>query len=204
MNDEMKRYEKMCAEKFSTHKATIITENDRYFILDWRRGDDSGDWYINFIVDKKRGAFMVSGDLGDSIAVWYNPTTPEKIRSYIKDIGYYTKKIQCASDLYNYDDDNIIADIKEHIDDDSVSDWLETNGDYDDVYEFWEEIGDMVSDCVYNHETVFVPSDELRNIMNDIIPDYWWEWLYDCGRRIDGRVYIWTIGFRMAMEQLGR
>lgn len=62
----------MCKEHFSTHKATIVTENDRYFILDWRREDDSSDWYINFIVDKKRGAFIVSGDLGNSIAVWYN------------------------------------------------------------------------------------------------------------------------------------
>lgn len=203
MKEEMQRYEAMCKEHFSTHKATIVTENDRYFILDWRREDDSGDWYINFIVDKKRGAFIVSGDLGDSIAVWYNPVTPEKLRDYIfNDVGYYIRKIQCASDLYVYDEDDIIADLKEQIDNDAENSYLETHDEFEDSSDLWENIEDHIRDSLYGRDR-FIPSDDLIAIIEDFDPDYW-EWLHDCGKRIDGRVYIWAIGFHMAMEQLGR
>lgn len=206
MSTEMERYKRICADRFSTHKATIITENDRYFILDWRREDGGGDWYINFIIDKKRGAFIVSGDLGDSIAVWYNPNTPENIRDYIKDIGYYIEKIQCSSDLYKFDSDDAISDIKEHISDSDVENWINCSTDYDyieDIDDFWSFVDDWVIDGIYNFESDFHPSTELINIIADFDPDYS-EWLYDCGRHIDGRVYIWAIGFNMAMKQLGR
>lgn len=203
MSGEMQRYNKMCAKNFSTHKAAIITENDRYFILDWRREDGSGDWYINFIVDKKRGAFIVSGDLGDSIAVWYNPVTPEKLRDYIfNDVGYYIGKIQCASDLYVYDEDDIIADLKEQIDNDAENSYLETHDEFEDSSDLWENIKDHICDSLYGRDQ-FIPSDGLREIIEEFDPDYW-EWLHDCGKRIDGRVYIWAIAFRMAMQQLGR
>lgn len=207
LQKEMERYENMCAERFSTHKATVITENDRYLIIDWRREDDSGDYYINFIIDKKRGAFIVTGDLGDSIAIWYNPVTPENLKSWIyNDIGYYIGKIQCASDLYKYDEDDIINDIKENINETAINDYIENNNRYfehNNTEEFWEYMKSLVSESMYEHDTVFVASDDLRNILEDLDPD-WWEWLDDCGRHIDGRVYIWTIGFKMAMEQLGR
>jgi hypothetical protein len=202
MKEEMQRYEAMCKEHFSTHKATIITENDRYFILDWRREDGGGDWYINFIVDKKRGAFIVSGDLGDSIAVWYSPITPEELRGYVFDVDYYVKKIECASDLYVYDGDDIIADLKEHIDIDAENAYLETHDEFEDSSELWEKLEDYIYDSLYRHDQ-FIPSDDLIAIIKDFDSDYW-EWLHNCGKRIDGRVYIWAIGLNMAMKQLGR
>ena len=58
------RIAKFC-EKFNTHKATLIQDTDRYLIIDWRRADGSGDYYVNYIVDKKRGNLIVSGDLGE-------------------------------------------------------------------------------------------------------------------------------------------
>ena len=202
MKSEMERYKRICADRFSTHKATIITENDRYFILDWRREDGDGDWYINFIVDKKRGAFIVSGDLGDSIAVWYNPVTPEELRGYVFNVDYYIKKIECASDLYVYDEDDIIADLKDHIDIDAEDAYLETHNEYGNSSELWGDITEYIRDSLFDRDQ-FIPSDDLITIIKDFDPDYC-EWLHNCGKCIDGRVYIWTIGFHMAMEQLGR
>lgn len=202
MKSEMERYKRICDDRFSTHKATIITENDRYFILDWRREDGGGDWYINFIVDKKRGAFIVSGDLGDSIAVWYNPVTPEELRGYVFNVDYYIGKIECASDLYVYDRDDIITDLKDHIDIDAENAYLETHDEFEDSSELWENIKDYIRDSLYGREQ-FIPSDDLKEIIEDFDPDYW-EWLHYYGRRINGRVYIWSIAFRMAMKQLGR
>ena len=55
---------------------------------------------MNYIVDKKRGSLIVSGDLGDSIATWYNEIKPSNLKNYVKnDIEYYISKIQTASNL---------------------------------------------------------------------------------------------------------
>ena len=202
MKSEMERYKRICADRFSTHKANIVTENDRYFILDWRREDGCGDWYINYIVDKKRGALIVSGDLGDSIAVWYNPVTPEELRGYVFSVDYYIGKIECASDLYVYDGDDIIADLKEHIDIDAENAYLETHDEFEDSSDLWKNIEDHIYDSLYSRD-LFIPTEGLREIIEDFDPDYW-EWLSDCGKHINGRVYIWAIGFNMAMKQLGR
>lgn len=65
---------KTCKENFSSHKAELIQDTERYFAVDWRKEDGSGDYYVNYILDKKRGSLIISGDLGDCIATWYNPT----------------------------------------------------------------------------------------------------------------------------------
>lgn len=56
---------KNCQERFANHKATLIQDTDRYLAIDWRKGNGSGDYYVNYILDKKRGNIIISGDLGD-------------------------------------------------------------------------------------------------------------------------------------------
>lgn len=46
------------------HKATLVQNTDRYTVIDWRKADGSGDYYVNYIIDKKRGSLIISGDLG--------------------------------------------------------------------------------------------------------------------------------------------
>lgn len=85
MYDEQTKIEQQwCVKQFATHKATLIQDTDRYFAADWRRSDGSGDYYANFIVDKKRGSLIISGDLGDCIATWYNELTPAKLCGFIE------------------------------------------------------------------------------------------------------------------------
>ena len=89
-------------KNFETHKATLVMNNDRYTAIDWRRADGSGDYYVNYIIDKKRGSLIVSGDLGDSIATWYNPLTVKKLSNFIRNnVDYYIKKIQNIQLIYN-------------------------------------------------------------------------------------------------------
>lgn len=191
----------MCNRNFSTHKAELIQDTDRYLIIDWRRADGSGNYYINFIMDKKRGSLIVSGDLGDSIATWYNPLTPANLKKYIhNDVGYYISKFQCSSDKYFYDAEDIIANIKGYIDEDSLKGYLESSSDYDDEEEFWEEIENEASSSIYGDQ--LISSESLREILEEIDPDFW-EWLSDCGKRINPRIYLWAEGFYMACEQLG-
>lgn len=190
-------------EKFSTHKATLIQDTDRFLIIDWKREDGSGDYYVNYIVDKKRGSLIVSGDLGDSIATWYNPIDPSKLKTWIhNDIGYYIGKLQCASDKYTYNAEDVVADIRDHFADYDISvEELIENGtlDFDDEREFWDEIQYEAS--ISTQRDNFTPTTDIINIMESIDIDYW-EWLYNCGRRIDNRVYMWAEGFYMACKQL--
>lgn len=196
----------MCESCFATHKATLIQNTDRYLIIDWRRADGSGEYYVNYIVDKKRGSFIVSGDLGDSIATWYNNLDPSNIKKWIKnDIEYYIGKIQCSSDLYYCESDEVVSDIKSYLSDCDIDDIIDSFNGHCSYYvdnedEVWKYLEDEVSSCIYHSE--FIPSEEIRNFVEDLYADYW-EWLYDCGKRICTRVYLWADGFYKACNQLG-
>ena len=43
-----------CKERFAAHKATLIQDTDRYMIIDWRKADGSIEYYVNYILDKKK------------------------------------------------------------------------------------------------------------------------------------------------------
>lgn len=186
-------------KKFSTHKATLVQDTDRYFIVDWRRADGSGDYYVNYILDKKRGNLIVSGDLGDCIATWYNTVTPEKIKSYIyNDIGYYMSKFQAASNAYYYDEDAILANIK-----DSIGEYVEEeySDDCEGLSDFWAEVEYDVESSIHGNQ--FIPCETLIEKISEFDADCL-EWLSSCGREIHPRVYLWAEGFYRACEQLGK
>ena len=185
---------KHCEQKFATHKATLLQDTDRYCIIDWRREDGSGEYYVNYIVDKERGSLIVSGDLGDSIATWYNPVTAHKLASYVNDIGYYISKMQCSSDKFHYELDDIVSDIRNLFSHDE----LDLSGYYRED-EFWDEIEDeAMMSC---HDDNFYPTERLYDMISEQYPDYC-ENLHCCGRRIAPRVYLWAVGFQMACKQL--
>lgn len=191
---------KICQERFATHKATLIQDTDRYLAIDWRKGNGSGDYYVNYILDKKRGSLIISGDLGDCIATWYNKVSAKNMKSYIGSIDYFISKFQCASDDFTYDEDDIVADIRKTI----------TEREYDISYccerncvsesELWEEIEHEVYESIQCGK--FVPTERLLEIIGWIDGDYF-EWIGYCGKRISPRVYYWAVGFQMACEQLG-
>lgn len=197
--------ERNAKERFSTHKATIVTDTERYLAIDWRREDGGIEYYINFIIDKQRGAFIVSGDLGESIALWYNKLEPSNLKCYITDVDYYIKKIQCASDLYDYSDESVMEDLKATFEADEIFENDEVDFyDYEslgDIYGF-NDLEDEVADCINcNH---FIPSERLIDILRDFgYSDMMWVFDSRIGRRINGRVHLWQIGFKMACEQLG-
>ena len=200
MND-WEKYFKLAQDKFKNHKATLIQDSERYTIIDWRNENGSGEYYINFIVDKKRGSLIVSGDLGDSIATWYNSLAVSDLKSYIyKDTGYYMSKFQCTSDKYFYDDDYVFKCLINYLERDCIEDYIETSTDFDNFQEFEEEIKEQICDSIRGDE--FIPTDRLYEIVTDINPDGW-EYLHNCGAQINPRVYLWEIGFNMACEQLG-
>lgn len=197
---EQEKITEMCKQHFETHQASLIQDTDRYLIIDWRRKDGSGNCYVNYIVDKKRGSLIVSGDLGDSIATWYNPLEPSKLKEYIhNDVGYYISKLQCESDLYTYDADDILSDMKCYIDDNDVQRYLTFDDDLESEEDFWNFIAEEVENSIYSD---FRPNQQLKEVIAGVDPDCF-EWLSDCGKRVHMRVYLWAEGFYMACGQLG-
>lgn len=200
MYDEQNEIEqRWCAKQFATHKAKLIQDTDRYFIADWRRADDSSDYYVNFIIDKKRGSIIISGDLGDCIATWYNELTPAKLCSYIRhDVRYFISKFQASSDKYVYDEDDILDDIKKHFTECDIK--LDVSDDYENEEDFWEIVSDEIYNS-YNNDS-FHPTERLIELIGMYDSD-WWEWLPYCGRRVDKRVYLWIYSLDSVLKQLG-
>lgn len=203
--DWEKMYE-TAKRSFKDHRATLIQDSDRFTIIDWRKANGSVDYYINFIVDKKRGSLIVSGDLGDSIATWYNPVTINNLKWYIyKDVPYYMSKFQCTSDNYYYDEEFVFECLMEHLFgcDEEFEGNLESYvgaSEFDSIEEFKEELMEEVKKSINND--AFNPTERLYKIATDVYVDAW-EGLHTCGAQIQTRVYLWAIGFNMACDQLG-
>lgn len=176
------------------HKATLVQNTDRYTVIDWRKADGSGDYYVNYIIDKKRGSLIISGDLGGCIATWYNPNSVHNITKYIRSVYYFIEKFQCSSDRFNYDDDAIIAAVEEELKDSGV------DFDDDDFKDAWEGFKDETPDYVNAHG--FFPNGEVAEFLDKYLGDDWWEGSSSWGRTVDPRVYLWVAGLNMAVDQL--
>ena len=194
---------KTCQERFATHKATLIQNTDRYLAIDWRKNNGSGDYYVNYILDKKRGSLIISGDLGDCIATWYNKLDAEKVKSFVNDVPYFMGKFQCASDDYTYDGGDVIADIREYFENFNIDTTDVSSIEFGiyDMDDFWQAVEEEVSESTCR-SGVFAPTNRLIKIIEHVDCDCY-EWLYNCGQRIHQRVYLWAVGFQMACDQLG-
>ena len=176
------------------HKATLIQNSDRYTIIDWRRSDGSGEYYVNYIIDRKRGSLVISGDLGDCIATWYNPNSVHNITEYIRSVYYFIGKFQCSSDKFEYDEDKILDDIKEELHECRV------NFDNAEFQDDWDEFQDDYVN--YVNQYGFFPNGGVAEFLEKYLGDDWWDGSDTWGRRVSPRVYLWIAGLNMAVDQL--
>ena len=109
MYDERKQ---KARERFRDFVATVVLRNEQFFIVDWRDKSGSGNYAVRYLLDIEKGNFIVTGDLGDSVASWFNRVTPKNLKSYITDIGYYVGKFQTTSNQYTYDWDDVVEDLE--------------------------------------------------------------------------------------------
>lgn len=187
-----------CQHHFSTHKAVLIQDTDRYFAADYRRADGSSNYYINFIVDKQNGSLIISGDLGDCIATWSNRLTPHKLNGYIRnDCWYFISKIQTSTDKYNYNPDDAYTEIVTSLTEDGFE--VPAGYDYLTEKEFFEELREEVqkSYC-YSQYNV---TEKLYDMMTAVNPDCVESFAF-YGRSVDMRIHLWLYAFNEVCEQL--
>ena len=199
-NKEWDKWFKHAEEHFKNHEAKLLINTEDFTVIDWRNADGRSDYYINFIVDKRRGSLHVDGDLGSSIATWYNRLEISNLKSYIyNDVGYYMRKFQCTSDKYCYDEDDAFLEFEEYIGKENIEDYIESSDKYDDFEEFKTDVTDEICNSMRGKD--FVVTDRLYEIATEFDTDAF-EWISSIGQSIDGRVYLWAIGFNMACNQL--
>ena len=176
---------------FKDFKATVILDNDDFLIMDWKK-DGDGILATRYILDKEKGDLIINGDAGNAIAGWYNEVTPEKINSFVKDVGYFTSKIRCSTDLYTYRAEDIKKDLKEFIER-----CLEEDGRTGDFYK--EDIDqdiDRLTDLIEDRESPYL-SEEAEDILRKYTTD---PFGHHFGERISQRVYLWSVGYQMAFH----
>lgn len=175
------------------HKATLIQNTERYTIIDWRQENGFGEYYVNYIIDKNRGSLIVSGDLGNCIATWYSRSSVHHIVRYISNVDYFISKFQCASNSYDYDEDDILEDIREELTNSGVECTEAFEADWNN---FTSDFGDDV--C----KDGFHPNSDRTEFFENYLGPDWWQSANSWGQRINRRVFFWVEGLNMAVEQL--
>ena len=198
--DEWNHWLKHAENHFKDHKAKLVFNNEDFTVIDWRNKNGESNYYINFFVDKRRGSLHVDGDLGSSIATWYNRLKISDLKSYIyNDVEYYMGKLQCTSHKYCYDEDDAFLEFEDYIGKENIEDYIELSDKYYDFEEFKTDVTDEICNSMRGKD--FVVTDRLYEIATEFDADAF-EWISSIGQSIDGRVYLWAIGFYMAVTQL--
>lgn len=167
-----------CEKAFAHHVGKIILNTDEFFIADYQDEEGSIEYYVNYVMDKRRGMLMITGDLGTCVMSLDSPMSPKKLNQLIhNNAEYFIGKIQCSTDMFVDDFNEVVEAIRMHINFSSAdAEFIRY-----EVQRSWD--GDL-----------FVPTQELLEIIreHDSTCD---EWLTNCGRHIAPRVYMWLYGF---------
>lgn len=182
--------------------ATLLFENENFFIMDWKDKNGCGEYATRYIVDKQKGDLIIKGDCGNCIASWYNPVTVEKLTHYINSTEYFIEKMRCTSNEYTY----VYRDVKEDLEDikqeyiKAVRDGAFENIDEEELEEDFERMQEILKDYPVNENAIY--PEELENIMEKYDPDWFESGFGSLGKRIDKRIYLWTYGFQEGVRRL--
>lgn len=180
-------------EHFAHHKATF-NQFDGISTLDWRNKNGSSNYYVRYVFDEDRGCLYISVDLGSAVVQLTERATLQTLSQYIHMVDYFTKKFECSTDKYTYDENAAKSKFCEFL--------------FPEGEEFTDEETEERQDCLKmlmenfsEREGVsYIPYDAGK-LLSEISPNYW-EWLYDAGRCIDNRVICWLVGLNMAYQQI--
>lgn len=181
---------------------TLVLEDEDFFIMDWRDKNGSGNLATRYIVDKKKGDLIIKGDAGDCIASWYNKVTPEDLVHYINSTGYFMEKMQCTTNKYTYNHEDVEADLEEQ-----KQEYLKLlhDGDTDayteeELEEDFERMQEILDEYPPGENRAY--TEELIDLMSKYNTDWWESPFTSLGQRIDKRIYLWTFGYQEGVERI--
>lgn len=190
---------------FSEHETELQKMGSRIEVLDFRKPGSC--WYaLRMVFDDERGGRVyISGDLGEAVVY---PTCPatlkamamcftrrnEKTGELRVNTGYFLEKVRCSSDRYEWSHELFREDFNERCREREIilpEDYLE------------EHFDSYLADIEVDDRRGVRISGEAKDELEEQDHDYW-EWLYDCGKRVSPRVILWLVAMRLAYEATER
>lgn len=195
--------EKIIAESvkaFKDHETTFRIGLNGIDVLDFRK-PGTVCYSVRIVFDHERGdRVYITGDLGEAVVY---PTCEATLQGMAgcftrrDESGaihvnwcYFLEKVRASSDRYCWDSELFAQDFKEHCRDygmNKADEFLEEH------LNFWSSGVD-----VDNVKGVTLSSDAKRDLKE--FDDEYWEWVYDCGKRVSPRVILWLVALRLAYE----
>lgn len=179
-------------EKFKNHIATYCDFGD-VATLTWAKSERR-EYGMRYVFDKVAHTMTITGDLGYAVVC---PTCKVDLEhcaeAFRNSVDYFAEKIKASSDLYVYDEDDAIAELRERLLRDDLSSREKTKREalIMNIMESYDE----------GQPGVRPLDDETESNLAFIDRDAW-EWLGTIGRRYHLRVYLWMYGLQMAWKQV--
>lgn len=177
----------------------VFKQLDGIQTLEWRHKSGTSDHYVKYVFDEEDWNVYISGDLGAAVISLTEKATLQTLSKYIRMIHYFIEKIECSTDLYNWDEDAAKVELRE-----TISGYIDLEDlDGEELEEEQEKIYELLDDlieCVDRFDGWRL-SDDLDGRLSEYDPDYY-EWLYNIGKFINPRVIFWLVGMEMAYKIL--
>lgn len=95
---------KCVMEVFANHKAQVVLNNERLFMIDWKSKDGGTEYEMHYTLDKEHGVFTLYGDFGEGIVYFSHRVEVEDLLSYLYmcSYDYFVEKIVTRSP-YDFD-----------------------------------------------------------------------------------------------------
>ncbi len=187
--------------------ATLVQEDDNFFIMDWHDRNGSGNMATRYILDKKNGTLIITGDSGSCIATWHNKTSPEEMARYIDSVDYFIEKIQCTEFKYSFEWKNVVDDLnelrKEYMSYVQEGDFYDNNRKLitpEDCEEDFDEMQSILYDIDIRENMVY--PEELTDIFEKYTTEWYEGGFANLGKRVHIRIYQWIYGFQTGVKEI--
>lgn len=172
--------------QFKNFEATVSVDDETIQIIDWKNTNDSSEYNMHIIFDKKKGHMYIDGDLGTAVFHFTENADINTISTY-KSLSYFMEKMICSTNDYSYDVAIAREDLEENLLSDkmSESDKESAKALIEQILDDYDQYGDDV--CLSN---------EYIGQIAEFDPDYF-EWAYSIGKLPAARVIIWMKALQM-------
>lgn len=205
--EDRERARKSFASYGQEFAPTLVQEDDNFFIMDWRDKNGSGNMATRYILDKKKGTLIITGDSGNCIAAWYNSINPEDMAVYINSVDYFIGKIQCTEFKYEYEWTDVLSDLKAlreeylgYVREGDILDNKDNMITEEECEEDFDEMKELLYDINIDEHASY--PEELVELFEKYSTDWWESGFSDLGKRISIRIYQWIYGFQTGLEIL--
>ena len=174
---------------FKDFEATLLPwSTDKCIGIMWKNKNGSKLGAIRYILDVEVGNLMISGDYGSCMASWNTQVTPNKLYDSLENASYFSGKIKCSTDMWEFPQDAIKEDLFEL-----------GNESYLPLCKYKSLINFLENWFLNQDLTIYTQYPcEITAALKSLNP----KWNKRIGQRLSNRVRIWTTCYRMAFAQL--